>query len=586
MAACATAPPADGPRTVELPPSSVSVAWEPPPAPSAVEDGVSNAALTIGTSFETANERVDGWRSLPKDRTWQQILSREGVDSMHLSVGTTSSGKLQNAAALAHEGVGHAVIERHRNYHTNHGTPELVNAIANAGAAVASEFPGAVLRVGNLSRKNGGDIVWSHSHNSGRDADLAFYVHLVDSGKVVPAPDLMHFDEQGIAKEDPNYRFDVERNWSLIRALLADETINIQWIFVSIPLEELMLSHAQSRGDSSELIERAREVLHQPTDALPHDDHFHLRIGCSKSDRVEGCIDWGPRWAWEDWHDEALIARSLELAKVFKESATTEQKLAALQFLEDIQSPYRADVALIWGVYDEDETVRSTALTVADRAWPWSTASLVAAQRYIESDRSDLAQKAEAYSILRRAMDPIGWEFARDRLMDETVDDKEKVYAARALQHAMDPEQVPFLLEQLAVQPGPVRQELANVLMRTTNHTVECNWQTAGDKEVGEALASWTDWWESHRTSPRDEWLLAGFKGLGVDVNGPLDPRDVDVLLPLLKQSPEHVIYNVNRLVREVTGRWAPLEQVNGAVLYDYWMKWWRKNRARVLSES
>jgi hypothetical protein len=42
----------------------------------------------------------------------------------------------------------------------------------------------------------------------------------------------------------------------------------------------------------------------------------------------------------------------------------------------------------------------------------------------------------------------------------------------------------------------------------------------------------------------------------------------------------------VNRKVREVTGRWSPLEQVNGAKLYEYWISWWRKNRARLLSDA
>ena len=34
-----------------------------------------------------------------------------------------------------------------------------------------------------------------------------------------------------------------------------------------------------------------RRVLHQPSDAPPHDDHFHVRIRCTQGERDEGCVD-------------------------------------------------------------------------------------------------------------------------------------------------------------------------------------------------------------------------------------------------------------------------------------------------------
>jgi penicillin-insensitive murein endopeptidase len=585
--ACATAPErAPEPLEVVLDTSTVEVAWKAPPSRVEVDDAVVRAHAAVGDSFLGAEERVVGWRTLPAERPWTEILARTGVESMHLSLGTTGSGTLQHAAQLPAEGDGHAIIERHRNHGTSYGTPELVDAISRAGSMVAKRYPGAVLRVGNLSRRNGGDIIWSNSHNSGRDADLAFYVHLADSGKVVPAPDLMHFDANGVAREDANYVFDVERNWALVRALLENKSINIQWLFVSIPLKQMLLDHARTLGEPEDVIARASEVMHQPTDALPHDDHFHLRIGCSKEDRLEGCIDWGPKWEWADWHDDALKARSLEVARVFQQETSPETRLEALAFLETIKSPYRAEVALIWGVWYTDETVRTEALSIADRAWPWSTAAIVAAQRFIVDDRSTLSEKAEAYSILRRAQDPVGWAFAKDRIRADDVEAAEKVYAARALEHAMDADLVPFLLTQLIQQPGPVRAELASVLMRVTNHEVACNWASGSDAEIAKAVDDWEQWWVANRAAPRDAWVLAGFRNLGVELEPDLGPHAVDKLLPLLREAPEHVIYNVNRLVREVTGRWAPLEQVNGAKLYQYWIRWWRKNRSRLLAES
>ena len=46
------------------------------------------------------------------------------------------------------------------------------------------------------------------------------------------------------------------------------------------------------------------QVLHQPRRAHPHDDHFHIRIGCGAEQRALGCQDRGPIWPW--WTDEAI----------------------------------------------------------------------------------------------------------------------------------------------------------------------------------------------------------------------------------------------------------------------------------------
>ena len=46
----------------------------------------------------------------------------------------------------------------------------------------------------------------------------------------------------------------------------------------------------------SELVWQAETVMHEPGDSLPHDDHFHVRIACTKDDL--GCLGGGPRWPW------------------------------------------------------------------------------------------------------------------------------------------------------------------------------------------------------------------------------------------------------------------------------------------------
>ena len=39
--------------------------------------------------------------------------------------------------------------------------------------------------------------------------------------------------------------------------------------------------------------------MHQPGGAPPHDDHFHVRVYCSRTDRFHGCEDGGPVWQHE-----------------------------------------------------------------------------------------------------------------------------------------------------------------------------------------------------------------------------------------------------------------------------------------------
>jgi len=42
----------------------------------------------------------------------------------------------------------------------------------------------------------------------------------------------------------------------------------------------------------------AENVLQEPAESLPHDDHLHLRIACSPEASVQGCEAGGPYWSW------------------------------------------------------------------------------------------------------------------------------------------------------------------------------------------------------------------------------------------------------------------------------------------------
>ena len=212
-----------------------------------------------------------------------------------VSVGSTKHGYLVRGEALPADDPSIRSLPTQAARDLGYGTERLIRALVRAGHAVAGAFPGSVVWLGNIGRRHGGDIPWSVSHNSGRDADIAF--PLVDpAGRPATRPDLVELDEHGWAFDaEGAVRLDVARTWVLVLSLLEDPEVVVQYLFVSRPLAALIIRDATRRGAGPELLERARSVLVQPRGSLPHDDHLHLRIHCSEKDAANGCREVGPQ---------------------------------------------------------------------------------------------------------------------------------------------------------------------------------------------------------------------------------------------------------------------------------------------------
>lgn len=201
------------------------------------------------------------------------------------SVGSPDQGKLVGGKKLEASSSVHTVGS-HR-----FGLPELVDMLTRSAARVAKRHPGSVLNVGDLSKRGGGDVDGHRSHESGRDADVGFY--LLKAGKPFVAPRFAAIDEAGAAVGFPGVRFDDARNWSLVEAWLTDPAANVLQVFVSNPVRKRLLDQAARAGASSALKDRAAEVLRQPSRGLPHDNHFHVRIACPKGNG--DCVNFGKR---------------------------------------------------------------------------------------------------------------------------------------------------------------------------------------------------------------------------------------------------------------------------------------------------
>lgn len=214
------------------------------------------------------------------------------------SLGTTSDGWLDEGVPLADEG--HGFVRARRGESTRFGVPRLVAALERAAASVETSFgAGSPLLIGDIGAPWGGHHLRHRSHRAGRDVDILFFLQ---DGEGLPIASRSHaFSRFGFADDEElpgHVYFDDARNWALVRALLTDPEIEVQWIFCSRGVKARLLSWAMLNEEDDDLLVHAAYVLQQPENALPHDDHFHLRIYCSSDERAAGCIDVGPRWPW------------------------------------------------------------------------------------------------------------------------------------------------------------------------------------------------------------------------------------------------------------------------------------------------
>jgi penicillin-insensitive murein endopeptidase len=216
------------------------------------------------------------------------------------SVGLPHQGCLTNAVQLPSQGPAHRWFRAAGHYY---GTREMVDTIQFAAARVRDQYPGSPkLLVGDLSARRGGRLRGHASHRSGRDVDLLFYMTSV-SGEPIDSAGFVKFGADGLAEVETQRgvrwaQFDVARNWALTKALVEAPGPGVVWLFVSRPLEALLTEYAFASGEDPELVWYAENVMLQPRNALPHDDHFHLRIACSQEQTVQGCEDGGPQWPW------------------------------------------------------------------------------------------------------------------------------------------------------------------------------------------------------------------------------------------------------------------------------------------------
>jgi len=227
-------------------------------------------AVLIGWFPFTSAARERGNSDLPEPYRH----SRYAV--MSLSVGLPNDGWQLRAKKLH---PGRDLWIQNKSVNNSYGTPALVLMLNRTARQVARESPGSVLLVGDLSSEFGGPLSGHRSHQSGRDADVGFFV--TDShGKAQNSRKLLAFDKEGRARDGSGLRFDDYRNWLLVQLWLKDSRAELEHVFIASHLRRRLLDFARQRPSFRAHVADAAQFLVQPINALPHDDHFHVRIAC------------------------------------------------------------------------------------------------------------------------------------------------------------------------------------------------------------------------------------------------------------------------------------------------------------------
>jgi hypothetical protein len=144
------------------------------------------------------------------------------------------------------------------------GTASTVASLERAARIVGCRFPGTVpLPVGSISKERGGPLFPSRSHQSGLDADVAYY-----------AVDGTWFQKTATAKS-----LDRKRTWALIEALVGGG--NVEYLFIDRRVQALLRPEAEAVSPPELVRDLFDGTLHkQPIirHAHGHSGHLHVRF--------------------------------------------------------------------------------------------------------------------------------------------------------------------------------------------------------------------------------------------------------------------------------------------------------------------
>mgnify|MGYP002630745527 CR=1 FL=1 len=562
----------------------------------------------------------------PFEDHYHPFLDDEPSD-VSVSVGTVTNGYLVEGRQLPLPGPTYAILERQRARSLMYGTDELIDALLYSADALYARH-GTLLWLGNIGRRRGGDIPYSVSHNSGRDADIAF-CYTDPQGRPVDPPGLVHLDSEGFSeKYDGYYRFDAARTWTVVEALLTYEGVQVQYLFIANPLKRQLMAHARRSGVRPALLARADAILGQPGRAAPHNDHLHIRVYCSREDVAAGCENGGRTHAGVALFEGAKAKRVAQMVARLKDPVP-EQRARAIERLTLLRARARtSDIARRLG--DASPRVRSAAAKAVGAMGVQADVQALAARFEVEdvaTVQRDLVYAAQdlggvhagrmlasviedtAYDqrlagpmpprLVASFQRPDDEEFALVAEGSETdvavdgplfegvvIDLSERELSVRlaAVEAAANlerPEPVPALIEALASADPVLRARAARALGRLTNHRFGVPWArpdlSQDDREHG--VEAWRGWLAEHGKRNREFWLSLGFRQRGYDVRR-IRVDEVWDIVPAIRDD-DHLSYNAQRTLMRLSDHWPRSLNWSRADACWHWTRWFDKNRRK-----
>ncbi len=237
---------------------------------------LSLVAVALLVALPMGEALAGGSRTLPKK------YRKSPYSLMSLSVGHPNQGWQVRAKKLRPN----RYLRIKRNSRRNvYGHPALVLMLRRSAREIGRAVRGSVMVVGDLSRKSGGPLAGHKSHQSGRDADLAFYMKDKRGRNHIP-DHFVAFDGRGKAKDGSGLVFDDYRNWLTVQSWVRDRRAGLSHVFVSRPLRARLMAYGRKHPDFKKHASEVARLLKQPANSSQHDDHFHVRISCPR--RQEG----------------------------------------------------------------------------------------------------------------------------------------------------------------------------------------------------------------------------------------------------------------------------------------------------------
>jgi HEAT repeat protein len=511
------------------------------------------------------------------------------------SIGDVSSGYLVNAHQLRFPHPYIAILAVQSERHLNFTTDEMVELIEAGANHVQHTYPGSVTYIGNLGNKGGGDIPYSVSHNSGRDADVAFFVTDVE-GNPAQMPDLLPLDKEGKYEgEHGIYIFDIPRNWALIEGfVLHSGNGRLQYIFVADWLRDMILEHARTSGADGEVIAAAARLMMQPRATLAHNDHFHLRIYCSEADVRSGCEDKGRFQPGYDSHRDAL----------------RDAEKQAREALTDEDADVRVNAARRLGLLGSRGAARDLQKRLEDnnpRVRAASARALATLNRGSKAIGEALEEEKDprAHAEMLTALGEIGDRDAVRALskrlttsIELVLDEEHDPVDARmlvidALAHMESKDPVKPLVELISSPDTPkehqtpdylprkraLQARAANALGLLTNQRFLQDWLTASEPQRQVAMAQWKGWLKENGKKRREEWLLTGFEQAGYPVKKVSGKYVWEICKAI--EGEDHLSYNAQRVLMRMGKHYPASLTWSKADAYFYWRRWYERRYRR-----